>query len=33
VDVAPRLGIDRVLLSAGAGVAFLDYDRDGRPDV
>jgi hypothetical protein len=44
VDVAPRLGIDRVLLagrpakdhlldSAGAGVAFLDYDRDGRLDV
>jgi hypothetical protein len=44
VDVAPRLGIDRELLagrpgkdhvldSAGAGVAFLDYDRDGRLDV
>jgi len=44
VDVAPRLGIDRVLLagrptkdhlldSSGAGAAFLDYDRDGRLDV
>jgi hypothetical protein len=44
VDVAPRLGIDRVVLSgrpdkdhvldsAGTGVAFLDYDKDGRLDV
>jgi len=44
VDVAPRLGITRVLEagrpakdhlldSAGAGAAFLDYDKDGRLDV
>jgi hypothetical protein len=44
VDVAARLGITRVLEagrpqkdhlldSAGAGAAFLDYDRDGRLDV
>jgi enediyne biosynthesis protein E4 len=44
VDVAARLGIDRVVLSgrpdkdhvldsAGTGVAFLDYDKDGRLDV
>jgi hypothetical protein len=44
VDVAERSGLTRVLLagrpekdhlldSAGAGVAFLDYDRDGRLDV
>src|SRR6185436_9808569 len=44
VDVAPRLGIDRVVLSgradkdhvldsAGTGVAFLDYDKDGRLDL
>ena len=44
VDVAQKSGLTRVLLagrpekdhlldSAGAGVAFLDYDRDGRLDV
>jgi enediyne biosynthesis protein E4 len=44
VDVAAQAGLGRVLLSgrpgkdhlldsAGAGVAFLDYDRDGRLDV
>ena len=44
VDVAPRLGLTRVLEagrpgkdhlldSAGAGAAFLDYDKDGRLDV
>jgi len=44
VDVGPRLGLTRVLEagrpgkdhlldSAGAGAAFLDYDRDGRLDV
>jgi len=44
VDVAPRLGVDRVLLagrpekdhlldSAGSGAAFLDYDGDGRLDI
>ena len=44
VDVAEKAGLTRVLLagrpdkdhlldSAGAGVAFLDYDRDGRLDV
>jgi hypothetical protein len=44
VDVAPRLGIDRVVLSgrpgkdhlldsAGTGAAFVDYDKDGRLDV
>ncbi len=44
VDVAPRLGLTRVLEagrpgkdhlldSAGAGAAFLDYDGDGRLDV
>jgi hypothetical protein len=44
VDVAARLGITRVLDagrpgkdhlldSAGAGAAFLDYDKDGRLDV
>ena len=44
VDVAARLGIERVLLagrpgkdhlldSAGTGAAFLDFDRDGRLDV
>jgi hypothetical protein len=44
VNVAEKAGITRVLLagrpdkdhlldSAGAGVAFLDYDRDGRLDV
>jgi hypothetical protein len=44
VDVAPRLGLTRVLEagrpgkdhlldSAGAGAAFLDYDQDGRLDV
>jgi hypothetical protein len=44
VDVAQRLGIDRVVLSgrpdkdhvldsAGTGIAFLDYDKDGRLDV
>jgi hypothetical protein len=44
VDVAPRLGLDRVLEagrpgkdhlldSAGAGAAFLDYDKDGRLDL
>ncbi len=43
-DVAEKSGLTRVLLagrpdkdhlldSAGAGVAFLDYDRDGRLDV
>ena len=43
-DVAPQAGLSRVLFagrpgkdhlldSAGAGVAFLDYDRDGRLDV
>ncbi len=43
VDVAPRLGISRVVLagrpgkdhlldSAGTGAAWLDYDRDGRLD-
>ena len=44
VNVAEKAGLTRVLLagrpdkdhlldSAGAGVAFLDYDRDGRLDV
>jgi hypothetical protein len=44
VDVAKQAGLDRVCLagrpgkdhlldSAGSGVAFLDYDRDGRLDV
>jgi enediyne biosynthesis protein E4 len=44
VDVAEKAGLTRVLLagrpdkdhlldSTGAGVAFLDYDRDGRLDV
>jgi hypothetical protein len=44
VDVAARAGLTRVLLagrpdkdhlldSAGSGVAFLDYDKDGRLDV
>src|SRR5262249_1807689 len=44
VDVAAEAGLSRVLLagrsekphlleSAGSGVAFLDYDRDGRLDV
>jgi hypothetical protein len=44
VDVAAEAGLTRVLLagrpgkehlldSAGAGVAFLDYDRDGRLDI
>jgi enediyne biosynthesis protein E4 len=44
VDVAPKAGLTRVLLagrpdkdhlldSAGGGVAFLDYDRDGLLDV
>jgi hypothetical protein len=44
VDVAREAGLDRVTLSgrpgkdhlldsAGSGVAFLDYDRDGRLDV
>jgi len=44
VDVAPRLGLTRVLEagrpgkdhlldSAGAGAGFLDYDKDGRLDV
>ena len=44
VDVAERAGLARVLLagrpdkdhlldSSGGGVAFLDYDRDGRLDV
>ena len=44
VDVAPQAGLTRVLLagrpdkdhlldSAGAGAAFLDYDRDGRLDI
>jgi len=44
VDVAAASGLSRVLLagrpgkehlldSAGSGVAFLDYDRDGRLDV
>jgi enediyne biosynthesis protein E4 len=44
VDVAPRLGLSRVLEagrpgkdhlldSAGAGAAFLDFDKDGRLDV
>ena len=44
VDVAATAGLSRVLLagrpgkehlldSAGSGVAFLDYDRDGRLDV
>lgn len=44
VDVAPQLGITRILHSgrpakdhlldsAGAGAAFLDYDKDGRLDV
>jgi hypothetical protein len=44
VDVAPRRGLTRVLEagrpakdhlldSAGAGAAFLDYDKDGRLDV
>jgi len=43
VDVAPELGLDRVLLagrpgkdhlldSAGTGAAWLDFDRDGRLD-
>ena len=43
-DVAPQTGLTRVLLagrpdkdhlldSAGAGAAFLDYDRDGRLDI
>jgi hypothetical protein len=44
VDAAPRLGLTRVLEagrpekdhlldSAGAGAAFLDYDKDGRLDI
>ena len=44
VDVAAQAGLTRVLLSgrpdkdhlldsSGGGVAFLDYDRDGRLDV
>jgi hypothetical protein len=44
VDVAPRVGLSRTLLSgrpgkdhlldsAGAGAAWLDYDRDGRLDL
>jgi hypothetical protein len=44
VDVAPASGLDRVLRygrpgkdhlldSAGAGCAFLDFDRDGRLDI
>jgi enediyne biosynthesis protein E4 len=44
VDVAPQAGLERrlvfgrpdkdhILDSAGAGIAFLDYDRDGRLDV
>jgi hypothetical protein len=44
VDVAPQVGLDRVVLSgrldkdhlldsAGAGIGFLDYDRDGRLDA
>ncbi len=44
MNVAPQAGLTRVLLagrpekdhlldSAGAGAAFLDYDRDGRLDV
>ena len=44
VDVAPRAGLSRTLLSgrpgkdhlldsAGAGAAWLDYDRDGRLDL
>jgi hypothetical protein len=44
VDVAPALGLKRVLRygrpgkdhlldSAGAGCAFLDFDRDGRLDI
>jgi hypothetical protein len=44
VDVAPELGLTRVMLagrpgkdhlldSAGAGAAWLDYDRDGRLDL
>ena len=44
VDVAARLGLHRTILagrpekdhvldSAGSGVAFLDYDRDGRLDA
>ena len=31
--LAGRSGKDHLLDSAGAGVAFLDYDRDGRLDV
>src|SRR6266487_1234824 len=44
VDVAAKAGLTRVLLSgrpdkdhlldsSGGGVAFLDYDKDGRLDV
>ena len=33
VLLAGRPGKDHLLESAGAGVAFLDYDRDGRLDV
>ena len=33
VLLAGRPGKDHLLDSAGAGVAFLDYDRDGRLDV
>jgi hypothetical protein len=33
VTLAGRPGKDHLLDSAGAGVAFLDYDRDGRLDV
>jgi hypothetical protein len=44
VDIAPQAGLTRILLagrpekdhlldSAGAGAAFLDYDRDGRLDI
>ena len=44
MDVAPRVGLTRVLEagrpgkdhlldSAGAGAAFLDYDKDGRLDI
>jgi hypothetical protein len=33
VTLAGRPGKDHLLDSAGAGVAFLDYDRDGRLDL